>query len=126
MQLNEYYKSRVEEFTRTSNLLKRKENQLSLARLVLFILSLVLFYILFSVSVPTAVITLVIGLFSLGWLIKYQNGIIKKKEYYEHLCTINQLELKSLAGDYSSFPAGSVQVFPELLTMQQAYRQPAY
>ncbi len=107
MQLNEYYKSRVEEFTRTSNLLKRKENQLSLARLVLFILSLILFYVLFSVSVPVAVITLVIGLFSLGWLIKYQNGIIKKKEYYEHLCIINQLELKSLAGDYSSFPDGS-------------------
>jgi ABC-type iron transport system FetAB ATPase subunit len=107
MQLNEFYKSRVEEYTRTSNLLKRKENQLSVGRLGVFILSIVLFYVLFSVSVAFAVIIFVTGLFSLGWLIQYQNGIIRKKEYYEHLSIINQLELKSIEGDYSSFPDGS-------------------
>lgn len=107
MQLNEYYRSRVEEFASISGLLKRRENQLSAGRLGVFILSLVLFYVLFSVSIVFAVIILCLGLFLLGWLIKYQNGIIKKKEYYEHLCTINQLELNSIEGDYSSFPDGS-------------------
>lgn len=107
MQLNEYYRSRVEEFTSISGLLKRRENQLSAGRLGIFIISLVLFYVLFSVSIAFAVIILCLGLFLLGWLIKYQNGIIKKKEYYEHLCTINQLELNSIEGDYSSFPDGS-------------------
>jgi hypothetical protein len=107
MDLNEFYRARIEEFTRKFNLLKRKENQLSLGRLGLFILSLVLFYALFSVSVAVAVIVLVTGLFSLGWLIKYQNEIVKQKEYYEHLRIINQLELNSIEGDYSSFANGS-------------------
>lgn len=105
--LKEYYTSRINIYTDTFNSLKRKENQLSVFRLILFVTSLALFYIFFSMSAGLAVGLFAAGLFSLGWLIKYQNGIIKQKNYYQHLITINELELKSLDGDYYSFTDGS-------------------
>lgn len=105
--LKEYYTSRINTYTNSFNSLKRKENQLSVFRLVLFVASLALFYIFFSISAGLAVGLFAAGLFSLGWLIKYQNGIIKQKIYYQHLITINELELKSLDGDYYSFVDGS-------------------
>jgi hypothetical protein len=105
--LKEYYTSRINTCTNKFNLLKQKENQLSVLRLVLFVGSLVLFYLFFSVSVGLATGLFAAGLFSLGWLIKYQSGIIKQKNYYQHLITINELELKSLDGDYYSFADGS-------------------
>lgn len=83
------------------------ENRLSLGRLILFLLSIGLFYAFFSVSVVISVILLVMGLFSLGWLISYQNRVIREKEYWGHLVTINQLELKSLDGDYYSYADGT-------------------
>lgn len=107
MQPSEYYTSRVNSCKIAFTTLKRTENQLSVLRLVLFVLSLVLFYVFFAISVGVAVTLLALGLFSLGYLIKYQNGIIKKKEYYQHLITINELELKSLEGDYYSYADGS-------------------
>lgn len=107
MQPSEYYTSRVNSCKIAFTTLKRTENQLSVLRLVLFVLSLVLFYVFFAISVGVAVTLLALGLFSLGYLIKYQNRIIKKKEYYQHLITINELELKSLEGDYYSYADGS-------------------
>lgn len=110
MELNKYYKSRIENFTQIASILRRKEDQLSAGRLILFLLSIIFFYLLFSISVPVAVIVLLTGLFSLGWLIRYQNGIIKKKEYNSHLARINELELKSLEGDFSNFADGAAYI----------------
>lgn len=107
MLLHEFYASRIDSCTSTYNALKKRETQLSFGRLGVFFLSLVLFYFFFSISIFLAVFLFVTGLFSLGWLIKYQNGIIKKKEYHGYLIRINQLEMKSLEGDYYSFGDGS-------------------
>ena len=107
MKLREFYLTRISEYTSTFNNLKRAENNLSVWRFILFVLSFVLFYVFFSISVTLSVILLAIGLFSLGWLISFQNGIIKKKEYFQHLIHINELELKSLDGNYYSFPDGN-------------------
>jgi hypothetical protein len=107
MQLHEFYESRINASKDSFAILKKKENRLSAGRLILFLFSFFLFYIFFSTSVALSVILLVVGLFSLGWLIRYQNGVIAEKEYYQHLTTINELELKSLEGDYSSYPDGS-------------------
>lgn len=107
MQQHDFYTSRIETFGKAYNELKRKEGQLSAGRLALFLGSIGLFYAFFSVSIGLAIILLVLGMFSLGWLINYQNGIIRKKEYYQHLTIINELELKCLEGDYYSYPDGS-------------------
>ncbi|HEX3006747.1 MAG TPA: hypothetical protein VHO90_03930 [Bacteroidales bacterium] len=107
MQLHEFYESRINACKDSFAILKKKENRLSAGRLILFLFSFFLFYIFFSTSVALSVILLTVGLFSLGWLIRYQNGVIAEKEYYQHLTTINELELKSLEGDYSSYPDGS-------------------
>jgi hypothetical protein len=87
--------------------LQRTENRLSLGRLILFLLSLGLFYVFFSISIVWAVMLLAAGLFTLGWLVSYQNRIIREKEYQGHLAEINRLELKSLDGDYYSYGDGT-------------------
>lgn len=107
MQLHDFYTSRINIFTENFNRLQKKENQLSAGRLIVFITSLVLFYIFFSLSVVWAIVLLVAGLFSLGWLIKFQNGVIRQKEHFGHLVEINKLELQSLDGNFLSFPDGS-------------------
>jgi hypothetical protein len=107
MQLKEYYLSGIATCENTYNNLKRREDQLSVGRLIVFIASIFLFYLFFSTSVLLAVFLFVGGLLSLGWLIRYQNSIIKKKDYYRHLTEINTLELRSLDGDYLNYGDGA-------------------
>ncbi len=107
MSLINFYSSRIEVFQAIFLKLQKKEIRLSVLRLSWFLASLVAFYMLFSVSVLIASVVLAIGFFSLGWLVKYQNTIIQKKKFNEYLKTINELELKSLNGDFYSFPDGS-------------------
>lgn len=107
MQLKEYYLSGITACENSYNNLKRLESQLSVGRLVIFITSILVFYLVFPISVLLAVVLLVTGLFSLGWLIHYQNGIIKRKEYYRHLIEINTLELRSLDGDFLNYGDGA-------------------
>ncbi|NJO69525.1 MAG: hypothetical protein HC830_09800 [Bacteroidetes bacterium] len=106
MDLHDFYTKRIDSYSSSFAILQKKENQLSGGRLAVFILSLILFYVFFQTSVLLSVILLIAGFFSLGWIIQYQNRIIREKEFFGHLITINNLELKSLSGDYYSFADG--------------------
>jgi hypothetical protein len=106
MSLHDFYTGRIQVFRDAAGLLQKKEKHLSYLRLIIFVGSLAGFYLLFSVSVLFAAVFLLSGLFVLGWVIKYQNSIIRQKEFHLYLTTINELELKSLSGDYRSFPDG--------------------
>ena len=58
----EHYKARVEDFRRQTDRLQKKENRLSLARLIVFILSIGLFFALYSFNHLFAIVVLAAGM----------------------------------------------------------------
>jgi hypothetical protein len=106
MALNEYYQDRVSQYRQKAERLQRKEDRLSMGRLVSFVLIFVLFFALYSLSVTWAVTASLACIITFGFLIKQYAETEKQKEYYNHLVEINTLELKSLSGDISGFNDG--------------------
>jgi ABC-type multidrug transport system fused ATPase/permease subunit len=107
MDPEELYTERVTLFEKLSDQLQQKENRLSLARLIVFVLSLLLFFLLFSYSARLAVAELIAGVIIFGILIKKYNSTEKLKDYNRRLVQINTLELKSIAGDSRGFADGN-------------------
>jgi len=106
MSPRELYLSREAEFSAIADRLRKLSDRLSMVRLAVFVGGMVLFAILLSVSVITAVATLTVALITFAWLvIKYETTERSRKRYL-HLAEINRLELKCLDGDFSGFKTG--------------------
>jgi hypothetical protein len=103
----EVYHSREAEFSTSAERLQKLSNRLSVARLIAFAGGLVLFAVLLSFSVITAVVTLTAALILFTWLVIKYESTEKSRKRYLHLAEINSLELKCLDGDFSSYKPGT-------------------
>jgi DNA mismatch repair ATPase MutS len=106
MQMKELYQNRLNQFKLKTARLQKKEEILSLARLVSFAGGIVLFIFLLSVQHTAAFAALVICLIAFGLLVRQYAKTEKMKHYYQHLSTINELEFKCIHGDFSGFADG--------------------
>jgi len=104
---SEIYTQRTEHFSQEANRLQKLENRLSLARLISFLMGLILFFLLISISITGAILALVLCLILFGWLVKYFAYTEKEKNFYRHLETINRLELLCLDGSFFEYADGS-------------------
>lgn len=106
MSPREVYQSREAEFRASSERLRKLSDRLSVARLVAFAGGLILFAILLSVSLITAVVTLSVALILFAWLVIKHETTEKSRKRYLRLAEINRLEMKCLDGDFSGFKTG--------------------
>lgn len=107
MSLHTKYQDRIQSFRTKASLLQQKESRLSVARLGVFLLTLLLFYFAFGISVALAIVLAVTGLSVLAWLIKYHGKVNRERQFFMHLVKINELELLVLDGKFHEFPDGS-------------------
>jgi hypothetical protein len=103
----EIYQERINRFKSSTGKLQKRGNRLSLARLIIFLLGLSFFIILLPGHSFVAFSVLIIFLGLFAWLVAYHNKTEKRRDYYDHLVTINQLEKNCLDGDYYKYPDGS-------------------
>jgi hypothetical protein len=103
----ELYRTRVDNFRQKAEKLEKRENQLSVARLIAFVSGILLFFVLFSHSAALATLALLLCLSVFVWLVKKYSTVEKDKTHYRHLETINRKELECLEGSFSGFPDGS-------------------
>jgi hypothetical protein len=106
MSPREVYNSRIADFSASADRLRKLSDRLSVARLTAFAGGLVLFAVLLSLSLITAVITLTAALTLFAWLVIKYETTEKSRKRYLHLAEINRLELKCLDGDFSGFKTG--------------------
>jgi hypothetical protein len=103
----EHYRARVEAFRTQADRLQKKENRLSLARLIVFILSIGLFFASYSFDHLLAIGLLTLGLIAFARLVHAYNNTEKSRIFSRHLETINYLEGECLKGNYFEYPDGS-------------------
>ncbi len=106
MSPHEIYEKRIDDFRLRADRLQKRENQLSLIRLIVFVAGIVFFVMFFSVNIMVAVTVLVAGLIVFGWLVNRYLKTIKLKEFYLNLETINRRELQCLDGSFFEYPDG--------------------
>ena len=106
MSPREVYQSREAEFSALTERLRKLSDRLSMARLGAFGGGVILFAILLSASLVTAVVTLSVALILFTWLVIKYESTEKRRKRYLHLAEINRLEIKCLEGDFSGFKTG--------------------
>jgi len=106
MSPREVYQSREAEFSDSAGRLQKLSDRLSMARLGVFVGGLILFAILLSVSVITAVATLSVALILFAWMVIRYETTEEKRKRFLHLAEINKLEMKCLDGDFSGYKSG--------------------
>jgi Mismatch repair ATPase (MutS family) len=106
MSVHQYYSSQVHYFQEELEKYRKKENTLSLLRLVSFVFALVLFYAGLTYSVLFATGLLFAGLVVFGIILKKHLAVKIKVEYLSNRLKINQKEFDCLNGNFSSFPDG--------------------
>ncbi len=106
MPLKEFYLTRISQYKENARRLQKREDRLSMARLIAFVLIFVFFFTLYSLSMSWAFAVSLACVMAFGILIKEYTKTERQKDYYTHLLEINTLELKSLSGDISGFDDG--------------------
>jgi ABC-type multidrug transport system fused ATPase/permease subunit len=106
MSPREVYQSREAEFSDSAGRLQKLSDRLSMARLGVFVGGLILFAILLSVSLITAVATLSVALILFAWMVIRYETTEEKRKRFLHLAEINKLEMKCLDGDFSGYKSG--------------------
>jgi len=107
---HDFYNNRINEFRKKAEILQKRENRISLARLVTFLSGIMLFFVLISFSVTIAATLLGMSMILFGWLVKYHSATEQQKNFFRHLEIINSRELQSLEGNFNEFPDGSVHI----------------
>lgn len=107
MSPHEIYKKRADDFRLQADKLQKRENHLSMARLISFFAAFLLFVLLFSLNTVAAVAALLAGLALFIALVISHGNTQKLKEYYANLTTINTLEAECINGVFNRFPDGS-------------------
>ncbi len=102
------YQQRAENFEKLALTYSKKDKQLSLARICLFVLSLIGFVYLANAREGFLLLILVLLFFIVfAWLIRYHNRIKAKKLHFTHLVQINQDEIRRLKNDLKGFDGGN-------------------
>lgn len=86
--------------------LKNKINSIVLARLLIFILTIVGCYFL-SNHTPLVILTAIVGSITFVFLVQVHANLSRKKQYFVNKEKLNQTELNVLEGNYSELPNGS-------------------
>lgn len=107
MTKREFYQIRTSGFKQQADLFQKRENLLSMARLISFSAAVGVFFIMISFSMQTAFLLLALGLMIFGWMIKLYAKTEKQKNHYRYLEEINDREKKCLSGDFKIFPDGN-------------------
>ncbi len=113
MTTREFYQTRTSGFRQQADLLQKKENLLSMARLISFSGAVGMFFIMASFSMQAAFLVLALGLMIFGWMIKLYVKTEKQKNHYRYLEEINDREEKCLSGDFKVFPDGASYISQE-------------
>ncbi len=106
MNLLSFYQSRTSAFTQQADTLQRKEDRLSMGRLISFLLIFILYFTLYRYSHLLAILASVSSLVLFGRLIIRYTHTERQKNYAKHLAEINALELRALEGDNSQYEDG--------------------
>jgi hypothetical protein len=109
----EIYDERIDRFKSNTEKLRKQGNRLSFARLITFLLGLLLFIILLTYHALVAFTTLILFSGFFIWLVIYHNKTEKRRDYYGHLTALNQLEKNCIEGDHFIYPNGSEYVSRE-------------
>jgi len=107
MSKEDYYRKRAGEFSGKAEILQRRENRLSLARLITFIGAFLLSVLLFSFSAVVSLAVLFAGLCLFAGVVLRHIRTQKQKDYNNYLAVINTLEAECINGKFSSFADGS-------------------
>jgi hypothetical protein len=106
MPLNQYYSEQIQFYQNKVEKAGKKENNLSIQRLVSFVGALVLFYLTLNISLGLATILLIMGLVLFGYSLKQHLAITREKEHLTYLLEINEKELACIHGDFQNYPDG--------------------
>lgn len=108
-----YYQKRIQKFDNQKYAKVKKLGYLTWARLLLFLGTIVAFYMLFPVNLfaAIAVSVVIIGFFI--WSIIRYNRTQKEKEFIERLIEINKNEIDALDGNINNFADGNEFMDPE-------------
>ena len=106
MPLNQYYSEQVQHYQNEVEKARKKENSLSIQRLVSFIVALALFYLALTINLGLATILLIIGLVFFGYTLKQHLAMTRKREHLSYLLEINKKELACINGNFHSYPDG--------------------
>lgn len=110
---SDFYRSRLEHFTRLGKEAQSKLKRLSLLRLAIFLVTLVLVYFSVGWGAYAVVLVAVAGLAAFVFtLIRYVH-LQRLFQAYESLATLNNNELRALKGDCSAFDAGAELTDPD-------------
>ncbi|MEO1049672.1 MAG: DNA mismatch repair protein MutS [Bacteroidota bacterium] len=104
----EIFNDNVQKFEEQASTLRKKYSNLSVMRIIAFIVSLVVFvYLANDRSYWGVVIVLLTFPFAFGLLIRYHNRIGYRMNHYKLLKKINQQEIQKANGDLGQFDQGT-------------------
>ncbi len=94
-------------------ILRKKSDQLSWTRLIVFIIGVAVFIYLFSVTWIAALLFFVVFLLGFGRFVAYQQRLEAKASFFEQIANINVREVKFLNHDIQAFDKGEDFLEPE-------------
>src|ERR1035437_1476153 len=106
MPLHQYYSQRINNFQKDFEQAQKSENRIVILRLVSYIATIILFFLLLRFNIAIAITALGSGICCFGYIIKRNFTITHQKQFFQHLTDINKNELKCINGDFSSYPRG--------------------
>jgi hypothetical protein len=104
---DEFYRARAEGYGAKVSAMQKRENRLSLTRLILFFTAFLLFALLFSLNTFAAISALIGGLVAFVGVVIWHGKTQKLREYFSHLATINSLEAECIRGSFNNYADGS-------------------
>ena len=106
MSLLSYYSEQIKKYQKALDQIQKKEDRLSLSRLLTFALALVLFYVTLGISLGVAILLLTVGLILFTYVIKQHVNTIQQRIHLQNLLIINKKELACINGNFQNYPDG--------------------
>ena len=100
------YESRISDFSRKYNSLKKRLSILSISRLLVFIAGVFTVYFLFKINVAIAIVTSIFFISAFLLLIKRYDKLNKETRLLEELIKVNQDEIEALKMNFTHFATG--------------------
>jgi len=106
-ELAQTYQARIHRFQTEKEQLERRSNRIVAARLMVFLLIVVLVFLAIKLKLPVILIISIIPLAGFFWLIQKAGHVRRAINYRKILIRINEAEQLALQGDHTSFDPGS-------------------
>jgi DNA mismatch repair ATPase MutS len=110
---SDFYKVRINTYSKKFETLKEKANRISGIRIISFLLGIVLIYITATISSNAVMVASGLFVIVFGYIVFHHNNIHKQKNYTEILLKINTAEFQYLQGNYEAFKDGKEYNLPE-------------